>query len=262
VADSLHQFLSETAILAGERALRGFGRFDVSLKTDGTEITETDAAVERLIRDRIAEAFPDDVFLGEETSAEDEFLALIQHPKRRCWVVDPIDGTASFARGLPVWGVSIAIIAGGAVEAGCFHNPLTREMFVTTDQDSATFNGAHISCTEKQQLDRDDLMLVLSRFHSKYRSDFPGKTRSLGSTASHLCYLANGAAAAVLLDGVGLWDIAAGFEIARRAGACFRYLDGSHCQLEDYFTNKRNMRPAVATTPALAAEVIAHIQRA
>lgn len=256
MSGELHAFAADLARQAGALALKGFQRFDIDLKADGTEITQTDAAVERFIRQQIAERFPEDLFLGEETSRPGEFAALAGAAGGRAWVVDPIDGTASFARGLPVWGVSIAVFEAGAAVAGCFHNPLTGEMFATRADGGAVSGSKVLHCSEKPALDRDDLMLVLSRFHSRFRTDFPGKTRSLGSTAAHLCYLASGAASAMFVTGAGLWDIAAGYEIARRAGACFRYLDGRQCRLEDFFSGQRG-EAFVASTPELIDDVLA-----
>ncbi len=259
MSNDLHAYAADLARQAGVLAREGFQRFDIGLKDDGTEVTETDAAVEGFIRQQIAERFPDDLFLGEETSQAEEFTALAGTGAGRVWVVDPIDGTASFARGLPVWGVSIAVFEAGAVIAGCFHNPLTGEMFATCADGGAVSGARALRCAGKAALDRDDLMLVLSRFHSRFRTDFPGKTRSLGSTAAHLCYLASGAASAMFVTGAGLWDIAAGYEIARRAGACFRYLDGRECRLEDFFSGERGAA-FVASTPDLIDDVLGCIK--
>lgn len=256
MSKEINELVAEIACQAGQLALSGFHRSNVTLKEDGTEITEMDSKVEEFIRGRLRSHFPRDMFLGEETSREEEFAALNELSDIRLWVVDPIDGTSSFARGLPVWGVSIAALKNGIVEVGCFHNPLTGDIGLTSQSGEASFNEIITSCTDKRKLDSDDQYLVISRFHNKFRSSFPGKIRSLGSTAAHLCYLAKGSASAVLFSGVGIWDIAAGYEIARRSGATMSYLDGTECPLSDFFNGRLTHKPVIASTPKLIDKVL------
>jgi myo-inositol-1(or 4)-monophosphatase len=102
---------------AGELAAGYFaGRATLTGETKGPQdfVSIADREVEALIRARLAEAFPGDGFLGEESGGA---------AGERCWVVDPIDGTNNFLRGIPLWGVSVAYaIAGepviGHVSAG------------------------------------------------------------------------------------------------------------------------------------------------
>ena len=96
-------------------------------------LTETDAAVERHVKRAIAEAFPDDAFLGEETGGS---------AGRDTWVVDPIDGTANFARGVPHFCVSIAFVRDGATEIGAICNPALGELHFARRGAGATRNGA------------------------------------------------------------------------------------------------------------------------
>jgi len=84
-------------------------------------ISEADLATERLIRARIAERFPEDAFLGEETGRDDVAGA------RGIWVVDPIDGTQPFLLGLTSWCVSIGFVVGGECEMGFVAAPARDE---------------------------------------------------------------------------------------------------------------------------------------
>ena len=97
--------------------MQGFvaaGNRGTSMKGRQDFLTETDGAVERYIRSRIAEAFPEDGFLGEETGGTFE---------PNLWVVDPIDGTANFARGIPHFCISVAFLREGDIELGAICNP-------------------------------------------------------------------------------------------------------------------------------------------
>jgi len=88
---------------------------DVQTKPDRTPVTEADLAVERAIRDRLAETRPDDGILGEEFGTEGDTT--------RQWIIDPIDGTANFLRGVPVWGTLIALAIDGVPVVGVASSP-------------------------------------------------------------------------------------------------------------------------------------------
>lgn len=87
---------------------------DVALKGSQDVVTAADGEVERLIVDDLKSWFPDDAFIGEEGGGA---------AAEACWVIDPIDGTANFARGLPHWCVSIAFVVAGRTELGVIYDP-------------------------------------------------------------------------------------------------------------------------------------------
>ena len=103
--------LADAVSLARFRAVD----LDVQTKPDRTPVTEADLAVERTIRDRLAEARPGDGILGEEFGTEGD--------STRQWIIDPIDGTANFLRGVPVWGTLIALAVDGVPVVGVASSP-------------------------------------------------------------------------------------------------------------------------------------------
>lgn len=103
--------LADAVSLARFRAVD----LDVQTKPDRTPVTEADLAVERAIRDRLAEARPGDGILGEEFGTEGD--------STRQWIIDPIDGTANFLRGVPVWGTLIALAVDGVPVVGVASSP-------------------------------------------------------------------------------------------------------------------------------------------
>ena len=107
----------ELADLADAVSLARFRAVDLDVRTkpDRTPVTEADLAVERAIRDRLAEARPDDGILGEEFGTEGD--------STRQWILDPIDGTANFLRGVPVWGTLIALAVDGVPVVGVASSP-------------------------------------------------------------------------------------------------------------------------------------------
>jgi myo-inositol-1(or 4)-monophosphatase len=143
MADGGIQHRLETACAvardAGQLALDAFrarpAQLSLTFKGPQDYRTETDAEVERLIRTRLAAAFPDDAFVGEEAGGD---------PGDDVWVVDPIDGTANFARGIPHFCVSIAFVRKGRPEIGVINQPVTRDLYAARRGGGATLNGRPI----------------------------------------------------------------------------------------------------------------------
>jgi histidinol-phosphatase len=110
------------AILKGSDAIvmRHFSRVNSTRKPDGSEVTIADKAAERFLRARLSAAWPADAVFGEE------FGGALQQTGR-CWLVDPIDGTASYVLGMPMFGTLIGLIIDGEPVFGCIHLPALRE---------------------------------------------------------------------------------------------------------------------------------------
>ena len=134
-------FGRELILEAGAVALDYFHRLNtltITSKGQQDMVSEADVAVEHLIKDRLAAAFPTDAFLGEETGHADF------PDSTGIWVVDPIDGTQPFLSGMPTWCVSIAYVRGHEVVFGLVNNPAAGELFVGGSRVRATRNGAPI----------------------------------------------------------------------------------------------------------------------
>jgi len=128
-----YEFAQALARKAGAVALDYWRRrveLVVELKGPGDFVSLADREVETLIRREIAAAFPGDGFLGEETAAQ--FDAKSGNEVDRCWVVDPIDGTHNFLRGIPYWNVAIAYVEGGRATIGAVFDPPHGELFHAT----------------------------------------------------------------------------------------------------------------------------------
>jgi histidinol-phosphatase len=100
--------------------LRHFRRVKVSLKADGSEVTVADRGAERALRRHLRSAWPRDAVYGEEYGGE-----LLR--SGRCWVLDPIDGTASYVLGMPMFGTLLSLLIDGTPVFGCIHLPALRE---------------------------------------------------------------------------------------------------------------------------------------
>jgi myo-inositol-1(or 4)-monophosphatase len=234
-------WLEEIVRAAGEIALRRFRRVTASRKADNTLVTEADRQVEAFLRDALAQAFPTDSLLGEE-------LGIREGHTGRVWAIDPIDGTAAYAAGLPVWGVSVGIIQDWDPAAGILYLPLLDELYLSHGHD-ALFNGQPIHVDGSRHIDDESFLSVTSAVHRKYRISFVGKTRALGSTAANICYVARGTAVAALVGRPFLWDIAGVLPILRAAGGELRYLSGHPLDLAALADGRRCPQPVLAGAP-------------
>lgn len=130
-------FLTKLARAAAAETLPRFrARGDVINKKAGgfDPVTEADRAAEQVIRDRIAEAFPDDGIVGEEFGAKGA-------GRPRQWIIDPIDGTRAFISGLPVWGTLVGLTVDGRAHCGLMHQPFTDELFLADGEGAVLVHG-------------------------------------------------------------------------------------------------------------------------
>lgn len=209
----------EAGALAAEYAAR-LATLTVRNKGAQDVVTEADLAVELLIRNTVAEHFPDDAFLGEETGGSDLGTAT------GIWVVDPIDGTQPFVSGMPSWCVSIAYVLHGELQFGFVHCPPADELFEGGLGRPALLNGQPIaphagrtpadgivSVGFSPRVGPDDILPVLERLLRR-----GGMFYRNGSGALTLCYVACGRLLGYVEPHINSWDCLAGIAIIRAAG--------------------------------------------
>ncbi len=138
---------------AREEILPRFRDVAVEWKQDGSPVTEADRAAERAIRAVLQAAHPDYGILGEEYGGDD---ASGDGPS---WIVDPIDGTISFARGIPLFGTLIALVDGGGSTVGLIDLPALDERFAGRKGGGVTRNGQTVRCSEQTDLSRSIVSL-------------------------------------------------------------------------------------------------------
>lgn len=221
-------FAKGLARASGALALSYYGRANPTLRYDYDLVTEADLALSDYLRKEVSDAYPDHRFFDGQ--AQKKNLRDISDP---VWVVDPLDGSAGFSAGMPVWGVSLALFDNGRPVLGIIHLPVTGELYSATRSGPAMLNDREIRVRE-QELDNESLLLTYSRFHSDFITHLTGKVRSLGSTAAHMAFVARGAASAAIMGNVHIWDIAAGQVVLEAAGGGIRDLHGNKVELADY----------------------------
>lgn len=214
--DTARALADEAASLALDHFQR---RAELRVEKKGLQdlVSRADREVEALIRDRLAQAFPNDALLGEEGGGG---------TAEGTWVVDPIDGTTNFLRGLPHWGVSIGFVLRGRVELGVIHAPALGERYVATRGGGATLNGERIRVSDTSALPEALLGLGSSR-----RTPLPPYTerlaallqagveyRRLGSATMHFAAVARGSLDGYFEAHLSAWDACAGLLLVEEAG--------------------------------------------
>ncbi len=195
----------------GTIALRYYNAVEVQRKPDHSFVTAADVEIEALLRARITASYPEHGILGEEDQPYDLDAEYV-------WALDPIDGTTAFVEGIPIWGVSIGLLRRGEPVFGTFYMPAINEWYEAGLDGPALLNGKPIAVRSEDVLDTEAAIYAPSNTHRRYTIRYPGKVRSLGSTAAHMCYVARGKAVGALLGWPKVWDVAAAMAIVRRAG--------------------------------------------
>ena len=209
-----------------------FGALDLHVETkpDLTPVTDADKSAEELLRGLLVANRPDDAILGEEFGGTAVF-------EGRQWVLDPIDGTKNFVRGVPVWSTLIALLQDGVPTVGVVSAPaLARRWWASSGEGAFTsFNGVtrRISVSGVSELDSASLSYSdLTTGWEDRRPQFVELTdavwrvRGYGDFWSY-CLLAEGAVDVVTEPEVKLWDLAPLDIVVREAGGRFTSIDGT-----------------------------------
>ena len=206
----------------GSRDLR------VSTKPDKTPVTDADEAVERVVRSMLAARRPRDAVLGEEQGGT------LEH---RTWVVDPIDGTANYLRGVPVWATLVGLVVGDGVPLGLVSAPALGRRWWAAEGSGAwtTFAGSDVRrCHVSAVASLSDAFVSyasLDGWQSRPESlsallDAAWRTRGFGDFWSYML-LAEGAVDVATEPELALHDMAALVPIVTEAGGLFTDLAGS-----------------------------------
>ena len=216
--------------------------------------SEVDGLAEEAIVKELRRANPDYAILGEEGGAQKGNRG----PSRHTWVIDPLDGTSNYLRGLPHWCVSIALCEGPEPLHGVVFDPLRNELFIATRGAGAQLNDKRIRVAERKDLagaviatgfpprerKRADAQLDCVKTLLQEAED----VRRTGSAALDLAYVAAGRVDAYFEAGVQAWDVAAGALLVREAG-------GRVCDFKGAPTGPLHIAGATAGRQLVAANV-------
>ena len=242
----LLEAVTEVARVAGAVALRHF-RTDVSVDTkgDGSPVTIADRSAEETARAWIAARFPGDAVLGEEYGFSGD-------EGRRRWFIDPIDGTKTFVRGVPLWGTMVAVAEGDRVLAGAIFCPAADELVAAAVGSGCWWNGARCRVSAVDSLERATVLTTDDRF--QYNPERAPLWRALAGRVAVSrtwgdCYgyvlVATGRAELMVDDRLNPWDVAALIPIISEAGGVYGDWSGA-CSVygTDGFASNAALAPA------------------
>ncbi|WP_075320963.1 inositol-1-monophosphatase [Histophilus somni] len=245
---------------AGNIIVKGYERRDeiqTMQKGRNDFVTNIDKASEVAIIEVVRKSYPEHTIITEESGAHEGQNNDIQ------WVIDPLDGTANFVKGLPHFAVSIAVRVKGRTEIGVVYDPIRNELFTAVRGEGAKINELRLRVDSSKR----DLQgaILATGFPFKKPSLMPTQFammsnlaenvadfRRAGSAALDLCYVAANRVDGYFEMGVKPWDITAGDLILREAGGLVCDFYGGH----KYFTDSH----IVAATPRLVKEILNKIQ--
>jgi myo-inositol-1(or 4)-monophosphatase len=214
--EMIRQWLWEAA----EIAMQKQDNIEFAGKGDGTLSTEVDRELELFFRERLLQAFPDDMVLGEE------FGLFSENPGaagEAIWFVDPVDGTDSYCAGLFSFGISLARYQNGNCLYAAICLPSSRLLLDFYDG-MTSLNAQPFVLSERPV---PPILFAPSHFHREFRIEGSRKLRLLGSVCFHAVQLLRGLAQGVFVSGAYLWDLAAVVPLLSENGCLFYDLDGS-----------------------------------
>jgi myo-inositol-1(or 4)-monophosphatase len=229
---SLLTTATEAARAGAEVLMAMYGRTTMRAKGHGNPVTEADIESQRVVIDVLRRAYPEHGIVGEEGDVD------TSHAAEYVWYVDPLDGTANYARGIPHFAVSIGCARAGDMLVGVICDPSRNELFSAVKGQGAQLNGDAIAVSDCRGLDQavvstgfyyDRGPLIRSTLAAIQRLYEAGLAdiRRTGSAALDLSWVACGRLQGYFEYDLGPWDKAAGSLIAAQAGAAVRNRDGS-----------------------------------
>lgn len=252
--DDLYEHGTKVMHVAHNLLLERSGVDEESSKGEKDFATEVDFAIELKLRTLLEKATPEIPMLGEEyggANVHDELF----------WVLDPVDGTINYSRGLPMCGISLALIKNGKPVLGLVDLPYLSQSYTAIEGKGSFLNGQRISVSNCGKLEQSIVSFgdfaVGGGATQKNAKRFSAlnalgeramRVRMLGSAAIDLVWLANGLLDASITLSNNAWDVQAGTLIVREAGGIVCDLDGSpHDVLSKY---------TIATTSPLKNEIL------
>lgn len=224
-----------------------FRQTTAKTKADGSIVTEADMAMQDSLTHLLKTLDTDVVMLGEEMSADQQ--ADIVNSGAAFWCLDPVDGTNNFHHGVPLFAVSLALIADAQVQLGVVYDPVRRELFSATTGSGLRLNGnAALKPEQPQQMNRCLASVDFKRLNSPMKQrlleQMPFKSqRNIGTCALEWAWLAAGRTQLLLHGGEKLWDYAAGILLLQQGGGISCSADG-----EAIFNNTLQPRPVIAAS--------------
>lgn len=249
------EFAKKLAYDAGEIMRKYFNQVDISrYKADNTIVTLADEEINQMVIDRVSENYPDHGVYGEEDSSGRD--------KNILWVCDPLDGTAMYARGIPVAVFSIALVVDGEPQLGVVYDPWTDRMYSATKAGGAYLNDKQIRVNKYSLADRGAVIgydyvsgMPFNTLKAAYNLHKNTYLMSIGSMVHGVILVASGVSVAYIASGSRPHDIAAAKIIVEEAGGRVTSIYGEDQRYD------RDIKGAVISNGVVHDEIIRAIKK-
>jgi myo-inositol-1(or 4)-monophosphatase len=230
------------------------GAIEAEYKVGHDPVTEADRALDAALKEHLLR--PGEGWLSEETADNPERLE-----KSRVWIVDPLDGTREFVKGIPEFCVSIGYVENGRPVAGGIHNPATKQTFLGAIDSGVTYNGNPVRATTATRLEGARVLASrseLKRGEWDQFKDAPFETVAMGSVAYKLGLVSAGLAEATFtLTPKHEWDVAAGVALVLSGGGFVRSIGSGELR----FNQQNPLLPGlIACGSQLGDELVASLE--
>lgn len=241
----LIQFAMEFIKGFGKEALFYYGKGKSLVKFDEGLVTEAELHLREYFQNHLSSNFPEHRIFQPDQEDKD----YTHDEKRYQWIFDPLDGVANFQAGIPIWGMSLALFENFWPIFSIFYMPATGDIFSARAGSKAFWGEREIRISSQENINDESVLLIYSRFHQNYHSEFPGKIRNMGCTAAHICYVAMGRAEAAVIANESFQDLAAAWIIIESAGGKFYRMDGTEFLLGEYLDVQKGGDHLLVTAP-------------
>lgn len=209
---------------AGQISLEMFEKAKVSKKKDRSLVTEADLAIESYFSERVKELPGEDVFIGEETSMNQNEESVKKALAGSAYVLDPIDGTINYASGLELWGISLGWMESGRLKKGAIYLPALEELVITTNEGLVSFRVYRGEIIAQERLlpgaglnEESGLLAITQSIAKKCQVHLPNPVHSLGVAVYPLVNLLKAKYFAYIAN-VKIWDIAGALPMLEELG--------------------------------------------
>ena len=222
-----------------------------SYKSDGSIVTDADLAMQDLLTEKLAEAYPAVRMLSEEIDQQAQLAAI--ESEQDYWCIDPLDGTTNYHASLPVFSVSLALISRGEVVLGIIYDPIRGEFFSAIKNQGIWLNNIKMKPPQQpEMLSQSVAFIDFKRLPDSLRQTLVCQPvyksqRNIGSCALEWAWLAAGRVQLIIHGSEKLWDYAAGCLLLAEAGGVSETHEGEQVFIESLQTRS----VVAASNPAL-----------
>ena len=249
------EFVKQLALEAAEIARGRASSVLPSEKPNLSYVTDLDLELERLLRSKLAEKYPEDRLTGEEYAASGG-----SGPRR--WSIDPIDGTGNLVHALPMWAISIGLIDDGEPVLGVIAVPPLRELYWATKGGGAFRDGQKLVAHDAEIFhEQDNVCLGTNAMRAVDPRSLTGRLRDIGSACCEMVFTASNRLQASTFLGEQTHDVAAGAVIVSEAGCGFATIDGRYLSAAEFVSETPIKVPTFVAPPGRLKALVASARR-